>query len=115
MFSPQIKLRSIQQFGPLSLRDSATNDAIKLSYGLGWVLLQSPYGTGAFKEGHGDGFQHYSIIFPEQGTGIIIMSNSDNAESILKNSWKLLLEILTLHGIGKIIFLIIISPGIKLL
>ena len=84
MFSPQIKLRSVHQFGPLSARDSTTNDAIKLGYGLGWGLLQSPYGTGAFKEGHGDGFQHYSIIFPEQGTGIIIMSNSDNAESIFK-------------------------------
>jgi CubicO group peptidase (beta-lactamase class C family) len=84
MFTPQIRLRSIQQFGPLSLLDSNTNDGIKLSYGLGWGLLQSPYGTGAFKEGHGDGFQHYSIIFPKQGTGIIIMSNSDNAESIFK-------------------------------
>jgi CubicO group peptidase (beta-lactamase class C family) len=84
MFTPQIKIRSVQQFGPLRLNDSTTNDAIQLSYGLGWVLLQSPYGKGAFKEGHGDGFQHYSIIFPEQGTGIIIMSNSDNAESIFK-------------------------------
>jgi len=84
MFTPQIRLKSIQQFGPLSMRDSTGNDGIQLSYGLGWVLLQSPYGTGAFKEGHGDGFQHYSIIFPKQGTGIIIMSNSDNAESIFK-------------------------------
>ena len=84
MFTPQVRLRSIQQFGPLRFRDSTENDAIQLSYGLGWVLLQSPYGTGAFKEGHGDGFQHYSIIFPKTGTGIIIMSNSDNAESIFK-------------------------------
>lgn len=84
MFTPQIRLRSIQQFGPLSLVDSTANDGIQLSYGLGWGLLQSPYGMGAFKEGHGDGFQHYSIIFPGQGTGIIIMSNSDNAESIFK-------------------------------
>jgi len=84
MFTPQIRLRSVQQFGPLSLVDSTLNDGIELSYGLGWGLLKSPYGTGAFKEGHGDGFQHYSIIFPEQGTGIIIMSNSDNAESIFK-------------------------------
>jgi len=84
MFTSQIRLRSIQQFGPFRLKDSTFNDAINLSYGLGWVLLQSPYGTGAFKEGHGDGFQHYSIIFPDQGTGIIIMSNSDNAESIFK-------------------------------
>jgi serine-type D-Ala-D-Ala carboxypeptidase/endopeptidase len=84
MFTTQIKIRSIQQFGPLRFRDSTLNDAIDLGYGLGWVLLQTPYGTGAFKEGHGDGFQHYSIIFPKTGTGIIIMSNSDNAESIFK-------------------------------
>lgn len=84
MFTQQIKIRSIAQFGPLRLQDSNANDGIDLGYGLGWVLLQSPYGTGAFKEGHGDGFQHYSIIFPQTGTGIIIMSNSDNAESIFK-------------------------------
>ena len=84
MFKAQIGIRSIQQFGPLSLRDSTLNDPIQLSYGLGWVLLQSPYGTGAFKEGHGDGFQHYTILFPERQSGIIIMSNSDNGESIFK-------------------------------
>jgi CubicO group peptidase (beta-lactamase class C family) len=84
MFTQQIKIRSIAQFGPLRLTDSDANDGIDLGYGLGWVLLKSPYGTGAFKEGHGDGFQHYSIIFPQTGIGIIIMSNSDNAESIFK-------------------------------
>lgn len=84
MFTQQIKIKSITQFGPLQFKDSNTNDGIDLGYGLGWVLLQSPYGTGAFKEGHGDGFQHYSIIFPQAGTGIIMMSNSDNAESIFK-------------------------------
>jgi CubicO group peptidase (beta-lactamase class C family) len=84
MFTHQIRIRTIQQFGLYSLRDSTSNDGIKLSYGLGWGVLQSPYGTGAFKEGHGDGFQHYSIIFPEKGIGIILMSNSDNAESIFK-------------------------------
>jgi D-alanyl-D-alanine-carboxypeptidase/D-alanyl-D-alanine-endopeptidase len=50
LFKPQIRIRSIQQFGPLGLRDSTLNDPIQLSYGLGWVLLQSPYGKGAFKE-----------------------------------------------------------------
>jgi serine-type D-Ala-D-Ala carboxypeptidase/endopeptidase len=84
MFTQQIKIKSKVQFGPLRLEDSDANDGIDLGYGLGWVLLKSPYGTGAFKEGHGDGFQHYSIIFPQAGIGIIIMSNSDNAESIFK-------------------------------
>ncbi|NHM08035.1 beta-lactamase family protein [Flavobacterium sp. CYK-4] len=84
MFTQQIKIKSLTQFGPLRLKDSDANDPIDLGYGLGWVLLQSPHGIGAFKEGHGDGFQHYSIIFPKTGIGIIMMSNSDHAESIFK-------------------------------
>lgn len=84
MFRPQIRIRSVQQFGLNSLRDSTANDDINLSYGLGWGLFNTPYGIGAFKEGHGDGFQHHSLIFPGTGTGILIMSNSDNANSIFK-------------------------------
>lgn len=84
LFSPQIRIRSVAQFGPLRLKDSTANDNIQLSYGLGWGLLQSPYGVGAFKEGHGDGFQHYTILFPQAGTGIVIFTNSDNGESIFK-------------------------------
>ncbi|NRF40402.1 serine hydrolase [Pedobacter foliorum] len=85
MFKPQIRLRSVNQFGPLSMKDTSANEGISLSYGLGWGLLKSPYGWGVFKEGHGDGFQHYCIVFPEIGIGIVIMTNSDNGESIFKD------------------------------
>jgi D-alanyl-D-alanine-carboxypeptidase/D-alanyl-D-alanine-endopeptidase len=81
LFRTQVRIRSVRQMGPLARRDTTLHDDIKLGYGLGWGVLQSPYGTGAFKEGHGDGFQHYSIVFPEQGIGVLLMSNSDNAES----------------------------------
>ncbi len=84
LFKPNFRIRTKAQFGPLSLVESHDNDDIALSYGLGWGLLQSPYGFGAFKEGHGEGFQHYTIIFPEKETGIVILANSDNAESIFK-------------------------------
>jgi CubicO group peptidase (beta-lactamase class C family) len=86
MFAPQLRLRSKVQMQPLAWLDTTNtdNDNIKLSYGLGWGILQTPYGFGAFKEGHGDGFQHYSIIFPAKQTGILIMTNSDNGESIFK-------------------------------
>jgi len=86
MFSPQLRLRSSVQMQPYAWLDTANadNDNIKLSYGLGWGILQTPYGFGAFKEGHGDGFQHYSIIFPENESGILIMTNSDNGEGIFK-------------------------------
>jgi CubicO group peptidase (beta-lactamase class C family) len=86
MFTPQIKLRSKIQMQPKAWLDTtnADNDSIRLSYGLGWGILQTPFGFGAFKEGHGDGFQHYSIIFPGKQTGILIMTNSDNGEGIFK-------------------------------
>ncbi len=82
MFSPQVRIRSRTQFGPGAREETDAHDAIELSYGLGWGLLRTPHGWGAFKEGHGDGFQHYSIVFPAKRLGVLLMSNSDNAESL---------------------------------
>lgn len=84
MFEPGINIRTKRQFGPLAQELTNENSDIELSYGLGWGLLNSPYGSGAFKEGHGEGFQHYTILFPGKKTGIVLLSNSDNAESIFK-------------------------------
>lgn len=89
LFRSGIRIRSLRQFGPLSQKDSTLNDAIELGYGLGWSVLQSPHGTGAFKGGHSDGFQHYSIIYPEAGIGVLMMTNSDNGESIFKELLEL--------------------------
>jgi CubicO group peptidase (beta-lactamase class C family) len=88
IFRPQIRIRSIKQFGPLALKDSTLNDNIQLSYGLGWGTLRTRYGIGVFKEGHGNGFQHYSILFPRAKKGIMIMTNSDNGESVFKELLK---------------------------
>ncbi len=84
LFKPNVRIKSKTQFGFQAWQDTNENDLIELNYGLGWGLLNSPYGKGAFKEGHGEGFQHYSIIFPEKNIGLILLSNSDNAESIFK-------------------------------
>jgi len=89
MFTPNIRINSKKQFGPLSLEKANANDSIGLNYGLGWGILKSPYGPGYFKEGHGEGFQHYTILFPEKRIGILLMSNSDNAESIFKEILEL--------------------------
>ena len=85
MISPPIMIRSIAQFGPLSKVDSNTNDEIKLSYGLGVGLFQTKYGKAFFKEGHDDGWGHYTICYPDKKIAIIIMTNSDNGESIFKD------------------------------
>ena len=82
IFSPQIRIRSKTQFGPYE--ETTEYDDIELSYGFGWGLFQTPHGRAAFKEGHGDGFEHYSVIFPEKGMGVVIMTNSANGESIYK-------------------------------
>lgn len=84
MWSPQIRIRSVKQFGPLAWKDSTLNDGIELSYGLGWGMRNTPHGRGAFKEGHGDGFHHYMILYPQQHKGVLIMTNSDNGERIFK-------------------------------
>ena len=84
IFSSQVRLNSQRHFGPLSMKTTDEHDDINLSCGLGWLYLETPYGYGVSKGGHGDGFQHYSILFPEAGKGILIMSNSDNTESIYK-------------------------------
>jgi D-alanyl-D-alanine-carboxypeptidase/D-alanyl-D-alanine-endopeptidase len=82
MFKPQVRIRTRTQFGAGESELTTANDGIELSYGLGWGLQKTPHGWGAFKEGHGDGFQHYSIVYPDKKLGVLLMSNSDNAESI---------------------------------
>ena len=85
LFKQQFRIRSRFQFGPEAWKDeTADNDTISLGYALGWGRLQTPYGFGVFKEGHGEGFQHYSILFPGKKLGIVILTNSDNGESIFK-------------------------------
>ncbi|MBC8044462.1 MAG: beta-lactamase family protein [Rhizobacter sp.] len=84
MIKPQIRIKSKQQFGPNALIDGSDNDDIALSYGLGFGVLKTPYGTAFFKEGHDEGWGHYSICFPDKGIAIVIMTNNDNGESIFK-------------------------------
>lgn len=84
MFKTQILIHSKQQFGPNALVQTQENKDINLGYGLGWGVFDTPYGKGVFKEGHAEGYQHYSILFPETNSGILIMTNSNNGESIFK-------------------------------
>jgi CubicO group peptidase (beta-lactamase class C family) len=84
LVSPQIRIKSKQQFGPNAQVESNENDSIKLSYGLGYGLYETPYGKAFFKEGHLEGWQHYAVGIPQKGNALILMSNSDNAERIFK-------------------------------
>ena len=85
MLSPSIRIKSKHQFPTLSGETTDQYDSIDLSYGLGWGLFNSVYGTAFFKEGHGPGWQNYNVNFPDRKTSILIMSNSDNGEKIFKD------------------------------
>ncbi|WP_276481523.1 serine hydrolase domain-containing protein [Paraflavitalea pollutisoli] len=89
MTHSQIRIRSIKQFGPLSWKDSTLNDNIQLGYGLGYVVLQSPYGRAFFKEGNDQGWGHYTICYPDQQIAVVILTNSDNGESSFKDLLQL--------------------------
>ena len=83
MLSPQIRINSAHQFPSLDSATSTANDAIRLRYGLGWGLYSSPYGKAFFKEGHDEGWRHLALCF-NNGSGILIMTNSSNGEGIFK-------------------------------
>lgn len=89
LFRPQVRVRSP---GMIALDEPETTDAwdaIELSYGLGWGLQRTPHGWGAFKEGDGSGFIHYSIVYPSQRLGVLLLSNSDNARGLMPHLLRL--------------------------
>jgi CubicO group peptidase (beta-lactamase class C family) len=92
MLSPQIRILSKHQFPTLETSTSDENNAIRLSYGLGWGLYWSPYGKAFFKEGHDDGFRNYTVIFDKPKDAIVIMTNSSNGEGIFKELLETLLK-----------------------
>ena len=83
MLSPQVAISSAHQFPSLSVETTDAYRGIALSYGLGWGLYSSPHGKAFFKEGHDEGWRHLALCF-ENGTGILIMTNSSNGEGIFK-------------------------------
>ncbi|WP_223284399.1 serine hydrolase domain-containing protein [Hymenobacter qilianensis] len=84
MVRAQVAIPFKAQFGPLATVATDENKAIKLAYGLGWGVFESPYGPAYFKEGHDDGWENHSVAFSDQKKGLVIMSNSSNADKLFK-------------------------------
>lgn len=85
MIRPQIRIYSKTQFPPITEANTHENDDIQLAYGLGWGLMQTPYGRAFFKEGGDDAWKNYNINFIDRGISIIIMTNSVNGSMIFKD------------------------------
>lgn len=90
MFKPQMQVRSLRGFGSQNATLTTQNEAIQLSWGLGWGLFQTAKGAAFFHSGHTSGWQNYCLAYPEQGIAVVLMSNSDNFErnlaAILKDT-----------------------------
>jgi len=83
-FMPQIRIETKQQFGKNRLVKTDENNDIELSYAIGFGTYKTPYGKAIFKEGHIQGWEHYTVFYPSRNLGMVIMSNSSNGEGIFK-------------------------------
>jgi CubicO group peptidase (beta-lactamase class C family) len=81
MLSPQIRIRTTHEFPTPTFDTTSRDDGIRLSYGLGWGVFESPYGPAYFKEGHDDqSWRNYMVVDERSKTAIILLSSSANAE-----------------------------------
>jgi CubicO group peptidase (beta-lactamase class C family) len=85
MLRPQIAINSRFQF-PTFIPDTADNHG--LAYGLGWGLLPTPNGQAFFKEGHDDGWVHFSMGLPAKKEAYVVMCNASSGESIFKELFE---------------------------
>ena len=92
MLTPQIQIYSKQQFPTPSVETTDENRAIQLTYGLGWGLLNTPYGKAYFKEGHDDGWENHAVVFPSKKIAVVLMANSSNGDSIFKELLEVLIK-----------------------
>jgi D-alanyl-D-alanine-carboxypeptidase/D-alanyl-D-alanine-endopeptidase len=91
MFDTQVVIATESMFGPGAFRDSEDSARINLAWGLGWGLFDSSHGRAFFRTGHGNGAQNYTVVFLKTGTGIVLLSNSDNFESVAEEIIELTL------------------------
>jgi CubicO group peptidase (beta-lactamase class C family) len=82
MLQPQIAINYQRMFGPQAWTISDVHQDIHLAWGLGWGRFDTPYGRAFFHTGHGPGMQNYTVTYLDAGIGIVLLSNSDNFESV---------------------------------
>jgi CubicO group peptidase (beta-lactamase class C family) len=82
MLRPQIAINYENTFGPGAWQVTDQYQDIRLAWGLGWGRFDTPYGRAFFHTGHGPGWQNYTVTYADKGIGIVLLSNSDNFESV---------------------------------
>ena len=91
MIPLQIPIRTASEFPTLIAKPSNEYSGIRLGYGLGWGVFDTPFGHAFFKEGHDDGVANYAVCVQPRQACTLLMSNSDRAEGIFKPLVELLM------------------------
>ena len=82
MLRPQIAINYKNMFGPGAWQETDQYQDIRLAWSLGWGRFDTPCGRAFFHTGHGPGWQNYTVTYADKGIGIVLLSNSDNFESV---------------------------------
>lgn len=77
-----IEIDSERQFPTLGLPRTDRWKAIKLGYGIGWGVFETPYGPAFFKEGHDEGTANYVLCVQPEKACIVMLANDVRAERI---------------------------------
>lgn len=88
MLRPQIDINYKRMFGPDAWTLTDENQDIHLAWGLGWGRFDTPYGRAFFHTGNGIGWKNYTVTYIDKGIGIVMLSNSDNFESVAEEIAK---------------------------
>ncbi|MFC1921718.1 serine hydrolase [Chloroflexota bacterium] len=88
MLQPQIAINYRRMFGPDAWEMTDEYQDIHLSWGLGWGQFDTSYGQAFFHTGNSFGWQNYTVTYIDNGIGIVMLSNSDNFESVAEEIAK---------------------------
>lgn len=91
MLRPQVRIRSVQQFPTLDTATTTRDDAVQLSYGLGWGVLVTRHGQAFFKEGADDITRNHMMGYTRQGSGMVVMTNSGRGHLLFPELFTVLL------------------------
>jgi CubicO group peptidase (beta-lactamase class C family) len=84
MIRLQIPIDSVVQFPTISDAKTDEYKPIRLGYGLGWGVFETPFGHAFFKEGHDDGTANYALCIEPRRACVLLLSDSVRAEGIFK-------------------------------
>ena len=82
MIGRHVEIDSERQFPTLGQPRTDRWKAIKLGYGIGWGVFETPYGQAFFKEGHDEGTANYVLCVAAEKACIVMLANDVRAERI---------------------------------